>query len=74
MNFFLQCNLLYIQKTPDICEFLGINKLQITPETSAPVTTPSSKPLTNESNELPNDNTQAEERFPANSESFRGLY
>lgn len=61
-----QCNLLYIQKTPDICEFLGLAKpttTTTTPSTTSPVTTTAttattkspSKPAT-ESNKKPSTN------------------
>ena len=58
--FSLQCNLLYIQKTPEICEFLGLAKPPTTTPatitTSTSASTNSSSVATTESNKKPNTN------------------
>ncbi|KAM7364495.1 lysosomal enzyme receptor protein isoform 2-T3 [Cochliomyia hominivorax] len=65
---FSECNLLYIQKTQEICEFLGLAKPP--PPTSTPIsgsittTTESSLPST-ESNKKPNTNGDDDNKHPA---------
>ncbi|XP_075149017.1 lysosomal enzyme receptor protein [Haematobia irritans] len=43
---FSECNLLYIQKTPDICDFLGLSEQGVTTTTTTTTVSPTSKPHT----------------------------
>uniref|UniRef100_A0A1A9W5W8 Uncharacterized protein n=1 Tax=Glossina brevipalpis TaxID=37001 RepID=A0A1A9W5W8_9MUSC len=61
---FLQCNLVYIQKTPDICEFLGLKIPTATTTTAASIVSTSS--TTEESNEnATTENDDEMQKIPA---------
>ncbi|KAI8130894.1 Cation-independent mannose-6-phosphate receptor [Lucilia cuprina] len=62
---FSGCNLLYIQKTPEICEFLGLVKYTATTKKATTTTTEPSPSQTTESNKKPNTNGDDGNKHPA---------